>query len=268
MEERVIARILLSHSGLTFDKSLINQSSFQNRVNGNNLYSENALSLPNHTQDLTKGYPTATRFESPYTDSLIKLNPNKVNFTSSPFQGEQQNPIAKFSKLSNLALSLNNPYFYNLQGIIHDKTEIGQKALTMSSDDDTDSENVKFLTLLNDLKTLYIGPSFSDRVNESRSKKLNILMEYFSKHNTQNDLKLDGKGCLVYRNLSTNTKFAIYVDYFIKYPNEVRSTSLPLYFRELFLDKILNSQDKFTPVLHFKPHHSMKKKKKKAKKNK
>ena len=93
-------------------------------------------------------------------------------------------------------------------------------------------------------------------------------MEYFSKHNTQNDLKLDGKGCLVYRNLSTNTKFALYVDYFIKYPNEVRSTSLPLYFRELFLDKILNSQDKFTPVLHFKPHHSMKKKKKKAKKNK
>ena len=80
MEERVIARILLSHSGLTFDKSLINQSSSQNRVNGNNLYSENALSLPNHTQDLTKGYPTATRFESPYTDSLIKLNPNKVNF--------------------------------------------------------------------------------------------------------------------------------------------------------------------------------------------
>ena len=146
MEERVIARILLSHSGLTFDKSLINQSSFQNRVNGNNLYSENALSLPNHTQDLTKGYPTATRFESPYTDSLIKLNPNKVNFTSSPFQGEQQNPIAKFSKLSNLALSLNNPCFYNLQGIIHDKTEIGQKALTMSSD--IDLENVKFLTLL------------------------------------------------------------------------------------------------------------------------
>ena len=161
-----------------------------------------------------------------------------------------------------MALSLNNPYFYNLQGIIHDKTEIGQKA------DDTDLENVKFLTLLNDLKTLYIGPSFSDRVNESRSKKLNALMEYFSKHNTQNDLKLDGKGCLVYRNLSTNTKFAIYVDYFIKYPNEVRSTSLPLYFRELFLDKILNSQDKFTPVLHFKPRHSMKKKKKKAKKNK
>ena len=167
-----------------------------------------------------------------------------------------------------MALSLSNPYFYNLQGIIQDKTKIGQKALTMSSDD-TDLENVKFLTLLNDLKTLYIGPSFSDRVNESRSKKLNALMEYFSKHNTQNDLKLDGKGCLVYRNLSTNTKFAIYVDYFIKYPNEVRSTSsLPLYFRELFLDKILNSQDKFTPVLHFKPRHSMKKRKRKRRKNK
>ena len=99
MEERVIARILLSHSGLTFDKSLINQSSFQNRVNGNNLYSENALSLPNHTQDLTKGYPTATRFESPYTDSLIKLNPNKVNLTSFSFQGEQQKSYYQFFKI-------------------------------------------------------------------------------------------------------------------------------------------------------------------------
>ena len=262
MEERAIARILLSHSGLSFDKSLINQRSSQNRVNGLNLYSKNALSIPNYTQDLTKGYPTPRRSGSPYTDSLIELNPNKVNFTSSPFQGKQQNLITNFSKLSNLALSLNNPYFYNLQEIIHDKTEISHKVPTMSSD--TDVENVKFLTLLNDLKTLYIGPSFTDRVNESRSKKLNALMEYFSKHNTQNDLKLDDKGCLVYRNLSTNTKFALYVDYFIKYPNEVRSTSLPIYFRELFLDKILNSQDKFTPTLHFKPYqHSKKKRKRK-----
>ena len=132
----------------------------------------------------------------------------------------------------------------------------------MSSD--IDSENVKFLTLLNDLKTLYVGPSFTDRVNESRIKKLNVLMNYFSKDNTQNDLKLDTKGCLIYRNLNTNTKFDLYVDYFIKYPNEVRSTSLPIYFRELFLDKILKSQDKFTPVLHFKPYL---KKKKKPKKN-
>ena len=103
MEERVIARILLSHSGLSFDKSLINQRSSQNRVNGLNLYSKNALSIPNYTQDLTKGYPTPRRSGSPYTDSLIELNPNKVNFTSSPFQGKQQNLITNFSKLSNLA---------------------------------------------------------------------------------------------------------------------------------------------------------------------
>ena len=161
-------------------------------------------------------------------------------------------------------MSLNNPYFYNLQGIIHNKGEI--KAFDMSSDDDIDAENVKFLTLLNDLKTLYVGPSFTDRVNESRSKKLNVLMNYFSKDNIQNDLKLDTKGCLIYRNLNTNTKFALYVDYFIKYPNEVRSTSLPIYFRELFLDKILNSQDKFTPILHFKPRRLKKKKKKRKRK--
>ena len=129
--------------------------------------------------------------------------------------------------------------------------------------DDIDAENVKFLTLLNDLKTLYVGPSFTDRVNESRSKKLNVLINYFSKANTQNDLKLDTKGCLIYRNLNTNTKFALYVDYFIKYPNEVRSTSLPIYFRELFLDKILNSQDKFTPILHFKPHLKKRRRKRK-----
>ena len=91
-------------------------------------------------------------------------------------------------------------------------------------------------------------------------------MNCFSKANTQNDLKLDTKGCLIYRNLNTNTKFALYVDYFIKYPNEVRSTSHPIYFRELFLDKILNSQDKFTPILHFKPRRLKKKKKKRKRK--
>ena len=263
MEEKVIARIILSQSGgLTFDKTLIDQSLSQNYVNGFDLYNNNVRSIPNNTQNLTKNYPTLRRFESPYTDSLIKLDPIKANVTSSPFQPEQQHPTINFSKLSNLALSLNNPYFYNLQGIIHNKGEI--KAFNMSSsDDDIDAGNVKFLTLLNDLKTLYVGPSFTDRVNESRSKKLNVLMNYFSKDNTQNDLKLDTKGCLIYRNLNTNTKFALYVDYFIKYPNEVRSTSLPIYFRELFLDKILKSQDKFTPILHFKPHLKKRRRKRK-----
>ena len=61
-------------------------------------------------------------------------------------------------------------------------------------------------------------------------------------------------------NLSTNTKFALYVDYFVKYPNEARSKSLPLYFRELFLDKILNSQSNFSPTLHYTRSKKIKRK--------
>ena len=63
---------------------------------------------------------------------------------------------------------------YFTRSTIKQKGEISHKAFNMSSD--IDSENVKFLTLLNDLKTLYVGPSFTDRVDESRSKKLNVLM--------------------------------------------------------------------------------------------
>ena len=89
MEEKVIARIILSQSGLIFDKTLIKQSLSQNYVNGINLYNKNVRSIPNNTQNLTKNYPTLRRFESPYTDSLIKLNPIKVNVPSSPpFQTE------------------------------------------------------------------------------------------------------------------------------------------------------------------------------------
>lgn len=263
MEEREVARLVLGHSALTFDKRLINQDLSQNYENGINLYRQSRYNQAKNTHLLTKDYPTLRNFSNPYTDSLIKLNPDKVFYSSAPFQSLQQIPSINFSKLSNLALSLNNPYFFNLQEVNHDRNTITKIAFNDSQNND---ENVKFLTLLNDLKTLYIGPSFTDRVNESRSKKLYILMDYFSKHNEQNDLKLDDKGCLIYRNLTTNTKFVLYVDYFIKYPNEARSSSLPLYFRELFLDKILNSQNKFIPILHYKPQVFTKKRRIKHKK--
>ena len=74
MEEKVIARIILSQSGgLTFDKTLIDQSLSQNYVNGFDLYNNNVRSIPNNTQNLTKNYPTFRRFKSPY------LIPNKRN---------------------------------------------------------------------------------------------------------------------------------------------------------------------------------------------
>ena len=94
-----------------------------------------------------------------------------------------------------------------------------------------------------------------------------MLIEYFSSENEDNDLKLDEKECLVYKNLSTNTKFALYVDYFIKYPNEVQSKSFPLYFPELFLDKILKSQTRFNPTIHYNRSGTVKRKSLKKRKD-
>ena len=126
-----------------------------------------------------------------------------------------------------------------------------------------DNNENAFLLLLNDLKHLYTGPSFTDRTNKSRMKKINLLIDWFSKFNNENELKLDEKNCLVYRNLQTNVKFSVYVDYFIKYPQELRSKSVPMYFQELFLDKILKSQVKFTPTVQYLSGKIMRKHRKK-----
>ena len=157
-----------------------------------------------------------------------------------------------------MGISMNNPYFYNFQETVRNQNEIGHGSVNFESDD---GENIKFLTLLNDLKTLYTGPSFTDKINESRSKKLDTLIDYFSNSNDENDLRLDKKGCLVYKNLSTNTKFAVYVDYFLKYPNEVQSKSRPLYFDELFLDKISKTQTKFNPTVRHESSRTAKRRK-------
>ena len=251
MEEKAVARTILSHRGLTFDKALIHQDSFQNFINGLDLFQRSRLNLPSKAiHKLVKGYPTLRRHSSPYADSLINLDSSKTDLkfnTTLSFEPQQNNTSLHLSKLSNLGISLNNPYFYNLQETAHNQNEI-----RYDFGNDDDGENIKFLTLLNDLKSLYTGPSFTDRVNESRSRKLDTLIDYFSNSNDENDLRLDEKGCLVYKNLSTNTKFALYVDYFIKYPGEVQSKPRPLYFNELFLDKISKSQTKFNPTIHHK----------------
>ena len=255
MEERESAKLILSHAGLTFNKDLIQQNFLQNYVNGSYLFKRNKLNIPKPTHELVKDYPTLRKLSNPYIDSLIKLNPNKINLKANPIPLPESQPktppFVNISKLSNLALSLNNPYFYNQQETFYKQNEINSNSFNIPNEKDV--ENTIFLILLNDLKTLYVGPSFTDKINESRSNKINMLIDYFSNMNEENDLKLDDKGCLVYKNLSTNTKFAVYVDYFIKYPTEIRSKSLPLYFRELFLDKILNSQAKFSPTIHYTP---------------
>ena len=268
MEEKVVARTILSHRGLTFDKGLIHQDSSQNFINGLDLFKRSRLNLPSKAiHKLVKGYPTLRRPSSPYADSLINLDSSKTDLkfnTTLSFEPQQNNTSLHLSKLSNLGISLNNPYFYNLQETAHNQNEIRYGAVNFENDD---GENIKFLTLLNDLKTLYTGPSFTDRINESRSRKLDILIDYFSNSNDENDLRLDEKGCLVYKNLSTNTKFALYVDYFIKYPSEVQSKPRPLYFNELFLDKISKSQTKFNPTIHHKSTKAVKRGKVRNKKS-
>ena len=268
MEEKVVARTILSHRGLTFDKGLIHQDSSQNFINGLDLFKRSRLNLPSKAiHKLVKGYPTLRRPSSPYADSLINLDSSKTDLqinTTLSFEPQQNNTSLHLSRLSNLGISLNNPYFYNLQETAHNQNEIRYGAVNFENDD---GENIKFLTLLNDLKTLYTGPSFTDRINESRSRKLDILIDYFSNSNDENDLRLDEKGCLVYKNLSTNTKFALYVDYFIKYPSEVQSKSRPLYFNELFLDKISKSQTKFNPTIHHKSTKAVKRGKARNKKS-
>ena len=262
MEEKEVARTILSHRGLTFDKSLIHQDSSQNFINGLDLFKRNALNLPSKAiHELAKGYPTLGRPSSPYTDSLTNLDSSKTDLkfnTTSSFEPTRDNAFSHLSRLSNLGISMNNPYFYNFQETVRNQNEIGHGSVNFESDD---GENIKFLTLLNDLKTLYTGPSFTDKINESRSKKLDTLIDYFSNSNDENDLRLDKKGCLVYKNLSTNTKFAVYVDYFLKYPNEVQSKSRPLYFDELFLDKISKTQTKFNPTVRHESSRTAKRRK-------
>ena len=195
MEEKVVARTILSHRGLTFDKGLIHQDSSQNFINGLDLFKRSRLNLPSKAiHKLVKGYPTLRRPSSPYADSLINLDSSKTDLqinTTLSFEPQQNNTSLHLSRLSNLGISLNNPYFYNLQETAHNQNEIRYGAVNFGNDD---GENIKFLTLLNDLKTLYTGPSFTDRVNESRSRKLDILIGYFLNSNDENDLRLDEKG--------------------------------------------------------------------------
>ena len=248
-EER--AKVILSQPGLSLDKNLINQNIYQNYINATTLFKRDTLYVPHSTRKLVEDYPSLRKPSNAYTDTLISLDPNKINLISntlSSFSPLQNTPSVNIAPQSNLALSLNNPYFYTLQ-----ETAFRQNEITSSHNATTNEgrENAEVLTLLNDLKSLYTGSSLPDKINQNRTEKLNILFDYFAKSNEDTELKLDEKRCLVYRNLQTNVKFAVYVDVFVKYPQESRPKSLPLYFQEIFLDKILKSQIKFKPTIRY-----------------
>ena len=262
MEERVHAKLMLNHAGSTFNNDLIQQSSIQNYCNSKKLFEKNTLYQPPSTQRLVKDYPTLRNPSNVYTDSVINLNANKLNLKSnviSSFASSQNVTSVKLENSSNLALSLNNPYFYNLQEMVYRQNEVNSNIFNSAKEDDG-GDNIKILMLLNDLKSLYTSSSLPNKVKQARTHKLNILFNYFSNFNDGNELKLDEKECLVYRNLRTNVKFSVYVDLFVKYPQENRPRSLPLYFSELFLDKILKSQVKFTPIVRYTPIRTSRKK--------
>ena len=256
--QREVTTSILNHTGLTFDKNLICQKRQVNFVNGSNLFKEDKQ--PQSLAKLAFTYPAL--IETPgnaYIDSLTSLNTNKMNLKSniiSSFSPLENAPHTFTDALSALGISLNNPYLIS-EATTHAKQKEADKNAYIDNNDNA------FLLLLNDLKHLYTGPSFTDRTNKSRMKKIDLLIDWFSKFNNENELKLDEKNCLVYRNLQTNVKFSVYVDYFIKYPQELRSKSVPMYFQELFLDKILKSQVKFTPTVQYLSGKIMRKHRKK-----
>ena len=251
MSKKDFAKLHLEQSGSSFDKSINRQNIIQNYINNSNLFKNSERTIPQ-----VKGFKFTSE-ENAYINAFSNLNTNKINLkpnTESSFLPQQNKLSAIDNGLEALALSMNNPYLM---------TEQTTRTMQDQSFKDSYIENDEneFLIILNDLKQLYTGSSFSSKINESRSKKLEILTKYFSKYNKNNELQLDNKKCLTYRNINTNVKFSIYVDHFIKYPDEDRSKTFPMYFRELFLDKILKSQTKFRPTVHRPSSVSGKKKK-------
>ena len=262
LEER--AKSILSQSGLSLDKNLINQNTYQNYINAITLFKSNVLHVPHSTCKLVKDYPTLSRPSNAYTHTLISLDPNKINLKYNTLSSSMlSTPYLNVESQSNFALSLNNPYFYTQQETAFHQ---GETVSNLHNAANEDRANGEFLAILNDLKSLYTGPSLADKTNQNRSEKLSILFDYFSKSNK--DLKLNEKDCLVYRNLQTNIKFAVYVDAFVKHHEESRSKSFPMYFQEIFLDKILKSQIKFKPTIRYTSAKQLTRRIKKVKKAK
>ena len=125
---------------------------------------------------------------------------------------------------------------------------------------ETVKENAKIITLINEFKTLYVGDSFTPKQNKQRIEKLALLFKYFSNHNNNQDWHLDEKGYLLYKNIKTMNRFVTYIDLFLKYPEEIpQGTKLPIFFQELFLNRIMSDYSKFSPTVHYTPDDHKKK---------
>ena len=257
MQEKDFTKPRPAKNGFSLNKDISErQNNIQNYVNNSNLYKKPELAAPQ--ADAVKEFDL-TNTENAYTNSLSALDTNKVSLKANTELSflPQQNKTAVFDGMPALVLCMNNPYLMTMQ-TTRSMQETSSKDSHIENDDKND-----FLTILNDLKYLYT--SSASQKSNVRSEKLDVLINFFSKFNKDNELQLDDKKCLTYRNINTAVKFSVYVDCFVKYPEETRSkTTFPTYFQELFLDKILNSQSRFSPTA-YQPS-SVRHKKKKTKK--
>ena len=240
-----LTKLHMKKAGFSLNKEINNQRALQNFQNNYELYKNTEHFIPHSFWNLN---PTQEIKKNAYVSSMIDLDFNNVNLKSNTTSTlpQQEQDLDNNASMTALALSMNNPY------ILFDSNQTSQsKNPTQHQQfyEENDYEN-QFLNILNDLKHLYINDSFSSNVKESRNKMLNILINFFYKYNSNNDYWLDGKQCLCYRKLHTGVKFQLYVDYFVKQYDPSRSKSQPpMYYNELFMGIILNSQTKFSPTV-------------------
>ena len=228
----------------------------ENKKNVTYLFTNNAFK---HPQSSYIHDGLQERFSNPYVDTLTSLDPNKVSLKHNviiPFLEQQKVPV-NLLNLRQLATVMNNPYLA-AQDDVAKQIELTSSYLYEKNE--TVRENAKIITLINEFKTLYVGDSFTPKQNKQRIEKLALLLKYFSKHNNNQNWHLDEKGYLLYKNIKTMNRFVTYIDLFLKYPEEIpQGTKLPIFFQELFLDRIMSDYSKFSPTVHYTPDDHKKK---------
>ena len=221
-----------------------------NERNTKNLFRDNIhFSSPN-TSYLNKTNAERDENSSPYLDSLAALD-TKVALESNTrfsFENQRNAPEKTLDLTSTANLILNDPYF-DINDTIKSQNEI-------SNGDIGENEEAKqrFLAYINDLKSLYLDETLNDKQLENRSRKFKLMENFFSNENFEQYWHLDDKDCLMYKSIKTMVKFSYYIDLFLKYPNEIsKGIKYPIFFKELFLGKILSNKERFSPVFHQAP---------------